>query len=228
MASGLCLAEPSLSCLWHFQLKCSLLSAGGRVYFTKRKKKKKVIWAISLRPLLPLYGLINSEQPDEALKTLVRSYDSSTQKLSVASHPIWNKKATRSCIFSPCPYLQPHCRISALHLWCCCHNTTVCPCPRAFELAAPISEHSPHTPTPRYPCALALTRVSSLLGIELWLIRLRTQRSLHENAGLIPGLIQWIKDLVLLQAVVQVTDSIWFPHCCGCSVGLQLQLRFYP
>ena len=34
----------------------------------------------------------------------------------------------------------------------------------------------------------------------------------HEVAGLIPGLAQWVKDLVLLY---------------GCGVGQQLQLRFH-
>ena len=31
----------------------------------------------------------------------------------------------------------------------------------------------------------------------LWPSRLRTQHSIHEDAGLIPGLVQWIKDLML-------------------------------
>ena len=37
---------------------------------------------------------------------------------------------------------------------------------------------------------------------ELWLSGLRTQHSLHEDVGLIPGLTQWIKDLALPQAMV--------------------------
>ena len=35
----------------------------------------------------------------------------------------------------------------------------------------------------------------------LWLSRLRTQHTVHEDAGLIPGLSQWVKDLVLPQVV---------------------------
>ena len=31
----------------------------------------------------------------------------------------------------------------------------------------------------------------------------------HEVVGLIPGLTQWVKDLELLQAVVQVEDTAW-------------------
>ena len=34
----------------------------------------------------------------------------------------------------------------------------------------------------------------------LWLSRLRTWRGICQGAGLIPGLAQWVKDPVLLQA----------------------------
>ena len=41
----------------------------------------------------------------------------------------------------------------------------------------------------------------------MWLSGLRTSRSLYEDAGLFPGLLQWVKDPVLLQNVAQVTDA---------------------
>ena len=39
---------------------------------------------------------------------------------------------------------------------------------------------------------------------------------------MIPGLAQWVKDLVLVRDVAK----IW--RCCGCDVGQQLQLQFDP
>ena len=55
-------------------------------------------------------------------------------------------------------------------------------------------------------------------GGPLWLSGLRTRCCLCEEAGLSPGLTQWVRDPVLLQ--------VWPGH--GCGVGLQPQLRFNP
>ena len=46
--------------------------------------------------------------------------------------------------------------------------------------------------------------------------------SIHEHTGLIPDLAEWVKDPVLLWAVVQVTDVAQIPRCWGYGVGRQL------
>ena len=49
--------------------------------------------------------------------------------------------------------------------------------------------------------------------------------NIHEEADLFPGLIQWVRDLVLIQAVAKVTDEAQVLCCCGYDVGTQLQLN---
>ena len=50
----------------------------------------------------------------------------------------------------------------------------------------------------------------------------------HEVEGSIPALTQWVKDLALPRAVVQVADTAQIWHCCGCGLRWRLQLQFDP
>ena len=60
----------------------------------------------------------------------------------------------------------------------------------------------------------------SIPGLAQWAkdLALPWATAQHEDAGSIPGLAQWAKDLALPWATAQI------PSCCGCGVGWQLQL----
>ena len=54
------------------------------------------------------------------------------------------------------------------------------------------------------------------LGVPVVAQGVKNQISIHEDAGLIPGLTQWIKG-----SGIATSYSV---GCCGCGVGWQLQL----
>ena len=65
------------------------------------------------------------------------------------------------------------------------------------------------------------------MEFPLWLW-VKNPTSIHEDVGSTPGLTQWVKDLMLLQAAAQIMDAAQIWHCCGCGVDQQLQLQLTP
>ena len=81
---------------------------------------------------------------------------------------------------------------------------------------------------PRYRCATVGTLKFISFGVPVvgqWLTNLT---GICEDAGSIPGLVQWVKYPALSWAVVKVSDEAWIRCCCGPGVGWWLQLWFNP
>ena len=65
------------------------------------------------------------------------------------------------------------------------------------------------------------------MELPLWLSRLRTC-TVSEDVGSIPGLIQWVKDPEMLEAVVWVSDAAQILPCSGYDVGLSCNSNLIP
>ena len=61
-------------------------------------------------------------------------------------------------------------------------------------------------------------------GVPVVAQGVKNETRIHGDVGSIPGLTQWVKDLVLPQSVALVAHVTRVLSGCGCGIGRQLQL----
>ena len=66
---------------------------------------------------------------------------------------------------------------------------------------------------------LILDILKNTFGVPVVAQWKRNLTSIHEDTGSIPALNQWVKDLALLRAMVEVADAAPIWRCRGCGVG---------